>query len=363
MDFHDNLSALAQKVRSTREDIDTEEGTKNALIMPFLSQVLGYDVFNPDEVVPEYHADVGTKRGEKVDYAVMEDGAARLLIECKKIGEPLNIKHASQLFRYFSATRARIAVLTNGRIYQVYTDGDERNKMDESPFLVFDLLDIDNTLVPELQKLSKEAFDLDSVINSAEELKYIGMLKHVIADEVKDPSDDWLRFFMARVYEGNATQRALEQFRPLVSTAFSQFIDGQVDSRLKNAMSTDGGGAETAPPASDSPAPEETATGESSEEAATDEELEGFHIVRAIAASDVEPERIAYREAKSYFAIFLDDNNRKPVVRLHLRSKAAKHVTTFDESHRGTRHDVGSVVEVYKLKSRVREAIRQYDND
>ncbi len=149
----------------------TEEATKNAFIMPFISNVLGYDVFDPSEVVPEFNADVGVKKGEKVDYAIFKDGQVQILMECKKIGDPLDLRYASQLFRYFAVTSARIAILTNGQQYHVYTDGDMPNRMDEKPFLIFDLLDIDRTLVPEIQKFSKESFDLDSVVSAAEELQ------------------------------------------------------------------------------------------------------------------------------------------------------------------------------------------------
>lgn len=89
----------------------------------------------------------------------------------------LKIEHASQLFRYFSVTNARIAVLTNGVLWHFYTDLDAPNRMDGKPFLVLDLLEIDETLIPEIQKLSKESFDLESIISAAEELKYIGALK------------------------------------------------------------------------------------------------------------------------------------------------------------------------------------------
>ena len=122
--------------------------------MPFIRNVLGYDVFDPTEVLPEFVCDVGTKKGEKIDYAIFKGGELQILIECKKIGEPLNINHASQLFRYFHVTTAKICILTNGRVYKFYTDLDAPNKMDEKPFLELDLLDIDEHAVPELRKLT-----------------------------------------------------------------------------------------------------------------------------------------------------------------------------------------------------------------
>lgn len=363
MSFIDNLYEIAKKVRDTKDSIETEEATKNALIMPFIKRVLGYDVFNPNEVVPEFHADVGTKRGEKIDYAVMKDGKALILIECKKIGEPLNLRYASQLFRYFAATDARIAILTNGQEYDVYTDSDAPNRMDEKPFLVFDLLNIDSTLVPELQKLSKETFDLESVISSAEELGYIGMIKRIIATQVKEPSDDWLRFFIGKVYTGKATQRVLDQFRPLIVKAINQYVNGQVNDRLQSALGEDGEPIRReVAPATPAPAPEPTGDVLDSDIVTTEEERDGFNIVRAIAVSDVAPERVVYRDAKAYMAVLLDDNNRKTIIRLHLNGKHTKFVTTFEIDKAGTRHDIKTVVDIYKVADQIRQAIRNYEN-
>lgn len=365
MSFTENVYEIAKKVRDSKGRIDTEEATKNAFVMPFIAKVLGYDVFNPSEVVPEFTADVGTKRGEKIDYAVMQAGEVRILIECKKVGEPLSINHASQLFRYFATTSARIAMLTNGQEYQVYTDGDAPNRMDEKPFLVFDLLNIDTTLVPELQKLSKEAFDLDSVINSAEELKYIGMIKRVIGAEAKEPSNDWLRFFIAKVYAGKATQRVLDQFRPLVVKSMNQYINGQVNDRLQNALGEDNVPASVpgaAVPVAPAKAPEPVGAAADDGVTTTEDELDGFNIVRAIAVSDVAPERVVYRDAKSYFAILLDDNNRKPLIRLHLNSDTTKFVTTFETDKAGTRHDIQTVVDIYKFADLIRNTIKSYES-
>lgn len=377
MTFSEGVANLAKKIRDTRSVIETEEATKTAFIMPFISNVLGYDVFDPAEVVPEFTADVGVKRGEKVDYAIVKDGKVQILMECKKIGDPLDLRYASQLFRYFAVTDARIAILTNGQEYHVYTDADLPNRMDERPFLVFDLLDIDRTLLPEIQKLSKETFDLESVVSAAEELKFISGIRRIIAGEVKEPSDEWVRFFVSKLYEGRTTQRIIDQFRPLVSKALSQYIGDQVNTRLKTALGDDAPDSVSA--AAPQPAPAATdgavvvtvvGNGSTAPEAGnpdpsiitTEEELEGFNIVRAIACSEVDPERIYHRDGKVYFAILLDDNNRKPLIRLHLNSKRKKFVTTFEAGKDGTRHDIDSVVDIYKVASeQIRQTIRKYE--
>ena len=370
MTVSDAIRTLAVKIREKQAGIETEEATKNAFIMPFISNVLGYDVFDPSEVVPEFTADVGVKKGEKVDYAIFKDGQVQILMECKKIGDALDLRYASQLFRYFSVTSARIAVLTNGQQYHVYTDGDMPNKMDEKPFLVFDLLDLDRTLLPEIEKLSKESFDLDSVVSAAQELKYIGGIRRVIANEIKEPTDEWVRYFVAKVYDGKATQRVIEQFRPLVVKAAAQYVGGQVNDRLKTALGDDGDQQVEVVARTATPSVAVVAASEVDEPApvpdtdivTTDEELDGYNIIRAIAVAEVAPERVVYRDAKSYFAVLLDDNNRKPIARLYLNGKSVKYLMTFEQSKDGTRRDIESVVDIYRHADHIRAALRQYDN-
>jgi hypothetical protein len=361
MEFSERLETLATKVKNQANAIGTEEATKNAFVMPFISRILGYDVFDPLEVVPEFTADVGTKRGEKIDYAIVRDGEVQLLIECKASLGALKIEHASQLFRYFATTNARLAVLTNGVVWQFYTDLDAPNRMDAKPFLVLDLLDIDETLIPEIQKLSKESFDLDSIINAAEELKYLGAIKREIAGQFRDPSDEWVKFFTTRVYEGSFTAKVREQFTSLVGKASKQFLTEQVNDRLKAAL-----GAGTSVP-TDTP-PEDAISSDAAVEQDLDrdteiettlEELEGYQIVKAIACSEVKPQRISQRDQKSYSAILLDDNNRKPVARLHFNTKQ-KYIGLLDENKSETRHPIDAVDEIYSHADAIREAVRRY---
>lgn len=365
VEIAERLASLATKIDQQRSSIETEEATKNAFVMPFISLVLGYDVFNPNEVVPEFTADVGTKKGEKIDYAIVKDGEVQILIECKHIGAPLNIKHASQLFRYFAVANARIAVLTNGDEYQFFTDLDAANKMDEKPFLVVQVSDLDPALVPELRKLTKDAFDLESIISAAEELKYVGEIKRVLAAQFAAPDAEWVRFLTTRVYEGSFTQKVREQFTGLVEKAAKQFLNDRVNDRLKAAL---GGQAiisdntsVSSPEASEhvaQAAVENPSVREGIE--TTLEELEAFHIVRAIACSEVSPARIFQRDTKSYFGVLLDNNNRKPLVRLRFNS-SQKYVGLFDAEKNETRHSIDSLDEIYSFADHIRNTVHLYD--
>src|SRR5690625_290338 len=367
-DISERLASLATKIEQQRSTIETEEATKNAFVMPFISLVLGYDVFNPHEVIPEYTADVGIKKGEKIDYAIVNDDDVQILIECIHIGAPLDISHASQLFRYFAVKHARIAVLTNCDEYQFFTDLDAPNKMDEKPFLVITISDLDTVLLPELRKLTKEAFDLDSIVSAAEELKYVGQLKRVLAAQFASPDADWIRSLTSRVYQGPITQKVRDQFSGLVEKAARQFLNDRVNDRLKAAL---GGQATTSDntSVSSSEASEHVAeasvanpgdpSGDKGIET-TLEELEGFHIVRAIACSEVPPNRIAQRDTKSYFGVLLDDNNRRPLVRLHFNT-SQKYVGLFDEDKNETRHPIDTLDEIYKFADHIRSTVHYYD--
>lgn len=363
MQFEERLAALAAKIQQQRSIIETEEATKNAFIMPFISTILGYDVFNPLEVVPEFTADIGIKKGEKIDYAIVLEGEVQILIECKRSAGGLKYEHASQLYRYFAATSARIAILTNGEVYHFFTDLDAPNKMDSKPFLILDLNDIDESLIPELRKLSRDSFDLESIISAAEELRYVGEIKRAIASNFQDPTPDWVKFLSAGVYEGQFTQRVRDQFTGLVAKATKQFLADQVNDRLKAAL------GEPSIPMLSSKDAAASITSESAVEdhlesddgiETTLEELEGFHIVRAIVCKTVKVNRIAHRDAKTYFAVLLDDNNRKPIARLHF-NRSQKYLGVFGTDKVETRIPIESLDEIYLHADALRKTVEGYE--
>ncbi len=190
MDYIDQLKQFSTRVAQMAPAIQTEEATKNALILPFF-QMLGYDVFNPMEFVPEYTADVGIKKGERVDYAIILDGQPTVLIEAKWCGENLE-SHDSQLFRYFGTTSAKLAILTNGIIYRFYTDLDEQNKMDLTPFMEFDVLNIKESLIPELKRFNRASLNVDDIFSAASDLKYTTAVKQLLAAQAADPDEAFL---------------------------------------------------------------------------------------------------------------------------------------------------------------------------
>ena len=354
MDFIEKLQNLSGRVPKTLDHIQTEEATKNALVMPFISS-LGYDVFDPREVVPEFTADVGTKKGEKVDYALKKDEKIVILIECKKADTDLNHVHASQLFRYFSVTAARFGILTNGLVYRFYSDIEEPNKMDEIPFFEFNLLNFDDRSVHELRKFTKASFDLDSILTTANALKYTRAIKHFFSAQIAEPCEDFTRFFVSQAYSGRITQQILERFTPIVRDALNQIIRDKVNDRLKSALDVD----QDEPVVSDGEAEEAEVSG-SPGVITTDDEIEGFNIIKAIVREVVDVRRVAMRDTKSYCGILLDDNNRKPICRLHF-NYAQKYLGLMSNRNE-ERVPIEDLNDIFKYADQLKATIGEYES-
>ncbi len=334
------------------------------MVLPFIA-ALGYNVFDPTEVVPEFVADVGIKKGEKIDYAIMRDGKPILLIECKGAGSNLDAEHASQLFRYYHVTSARIGVLTNGIVYRFFTDLEESNKMDTKPFLEVNLLDLHPSQIEEIKRFSKSAFNMEDVLSAAVELKYTKEMKRLLSEQMEAPSEEIVRFFTGRVYSGSKTQKVMQQFTDITKRALNQFVNERINERLKSALGPDSPTVEASrsiqPTASASAlAPAELTASEEAKVVTTDDEREGFMIVRAILCGTVDPKRVALRDASTYCAILLDDNNRKPICRLRF-SASKKRVGMFNAEKVEDVADIAELSDLYQHAERLRATVLGYD--
>jgi hypothetical protein len=352
MEFVDKLTTLSARALKQKDIIKTEEATKNALVMPFI-QALGYDIFDPSEVIPEFIADVGSKKGEKVDYAIVVDGKLSMLFECKCFDSNLNDCHASQLRRYFHVTTARISVLTNGVIYRFFSDLEEPNKMDEKPFMEINLLEIDPLIIPELRKLTKNSFELDKMLLSANDLKYTREIKNLLECEFAAPSQEFVKFILGNVYTGLKTQPVIEQFTPIVKQAIGLLINSRINDRLKSAL-TSGEEKIEEPPEGEILAPKAT------DIVTSQEELDGFYIVRAILHQVTDVSRVVHRDNKSYFGILLDDNNRKPLCRLHFNT-SQKYLGLISPDKTETRHPIQGLNEIYNYAEQIKETFNNYE--
>lgn len=323
MDFKDNIKQIADRVDKMKDNIKTEEATKNAFIMPFIT-ALGYDVFNPVEVVPEMVCDIGSKKGEKIDYAIHKDGEPIILIECKHWQQDLSL-HDQQLLRYFGVSKAKFGILTNGIIYRFYTDLAKENVMDDKPFLEVNLLDLKENQIEELKKFHKSYFDTSAILSSATELKYANELKGIITQEFQSPSEDFTKFLGKQVYDGLFTPKVCAQFQPIVKKSISSYINDIISDRLKAAIK-EGEDEQRAQQT------EETASEDKSDPKifTSEEELQAFYIIRSILATVCPVEEIVYRDSQTRFTIFHASNMAKSICRFESHTNEVKRmVITF----------------------------------
>ena len=349
MDFIDQIKQFSNRIKGLKDSIQTEEATKTSIIMPFFS-MLGYDVFDPQEFVPEYTADVGIKKGEKVDYAILKDGKPCILIEAKSISENLD-KHNSQLFRYFGTTEAKFAILTNGIRYKFYTDLEQPNKMDAKPFLDVNILDIKENQVTELKKFSKSSFDVDKIFDTASNLKYSTQFKTVFANELQNPSDSFVSLFVSAVYEGKKTQSVIEKFRPILKASLNQYITENMNEKIKSALN----------------AQEETAETEEIEEdikpkrniVTTQDELEAYFIIKNILKEVVNIDDITFKDNERYMAVLYKNKTTKWICRLYFNS-STKYIAIPNADKKKKRISLNDLYEIEQYKQDLLDVLTRY---
>ena len=352
MEFKVILGNLSERIGNLdTESIKTEEAAKTSLILPFL-QTLGFDVFNPTEVVPEFDADVGVKKGEKVDYAIIINNEPVIIIEAKACNDPLEL-HGTQLLRYFHATKAQIAILTNGLQYKLFTDLKEKNKMDETPFFSFDLSDLRDSDVDEIAKFCKDKFDISNILSSANFLKYRGEIRQYLRLNFPKPQSEFVEFLTRKVYHGQIRSNVLSEFELIVEQAFRLFINEMISDRLKTAMQKEVG-------EEDKDDEKEEAEDHTSKIITTTEELEGFQIVRAMLCRHVDAQRISYRDTQSYLGILLDDNNRKAICRLFLGEKKKSLIVIFADKTDSGRIELSSVADLFQHEALLVKSLKSY---
>ena len=356
MELKTKLEQLHQRVDNLKEQIQTEEATKNAFIMPFI-QILGYDIFNPIEVIPEFVCDIGTKKGEKVDYMIMKDSEPILVIECKHWKENADA-HNSQLHRYYHVSKARFGILTNGIVYNFYTDLEKPNIMDEKPFLTINLDDLKDSSIKVLEKFTKTSYDLESILDSAESLKYIKAIRKEFEAEIDNPSDEFIKLLVNRFFDRPLTANRLSIFREYTKRALTSSIKESISSRLKSALSINENIHDTK--TEENEVLDSIDENSESKVVTTEDEIEGFQIVKAILREVISADRIAPRDTQSYFGVLLDDNNRKPLCRLHLNG-GKKYIELFHNGKdAGEKILINSLDDIYNHKAELQKTVDNY---
>lgn len=341
MEFSEKIEQLKERVLNLKDNVQTEEATKNALVMPFLN-TLGYDVFNPLEVVPEFVADSRLKKDEKVDYAIMKDGKPIILLECKKVeNDKLDIKkHAGQLFKYFTASKAKFIILTNGIVYKFFSDIEETNILDKDPYFTFNLLEYKENQLETLSEFCKENFDLEKAYSNAGDLKYIKQFEEVIENEYRTPSDDFVRYLISKsgVCDGRITDKVIEKHKSTTVEAFNLFMSKVMKTSLDFSLTA-----------------KQEEKSSKNEVVTTLEELEGYAIVKSILNDIIDISRVTYRDNASYFNVLLDDNIRKTVCRLYF-NRSQKYIA-FLVGTKENKQPINSVNDIFGFAEQIKHKV------
>ena len=353
MDFSQRIQDVANRSRQASQIALTEEATKTSVVLPFL-RALGFDVFSLDEVVPEFIADVGIKKGEKIDFALKIGGKPAILVEVKPISMSLGNAQYSQLFRYFSTVEARLAILINGREIWFFSDIDEKNRMDKKPFFVFDLQNYDERQVAELARFQKSNFDIENILEAASNLKYVKAAAAEFSKQLASPDDEFVRFIGRQIYDGTMTKAAVEMLRPAIQSALDEVIRNRIQERLNVTFGKDAHTQEASEKVASLEHPE------GSDIVTTPDEIQAFMIVRAIGSKIAPVVRITMRDAKSWCSIFMDDNNRKPICRLYFNGKSSKSIGIFGSDKSETKFQIDDLSEIFKYSEAIEDTVRGY---
>ena len=340
MEFKDALKNYINRIETLKDTVATEESTKMALIIPFF-QILGYDVFNPLEFCPEYIADVGIKKGEKVDYAILIDGKPVILIEAKAANKALD-KHSSQLFRYFVATSAKFAILTNGIAYKFYTDLDDANKMDKEPFLDINLLNIKEYQIQQLSKFQRNSLNVSEIMDSASLLKYNSLFKATIEREFQNPTDEMVKLFLQPIYKGAKTQSVIEKFRPILKKALNDYLTENLNEKLQIALSTTN-----------------TISTSEPESVSTNEEWEAFSIIKEALKDILDINKLFIKHTESYAAFLYENNSRKWICRLILNT-SQKTLILPDENKKELKYPLTDIQDIRQYTEKLSAVGKRY---
>lgn len=350
MSLFEDLEKLNSRIQMLKASVQTEEATKHSFVMPFF-QILGYDIFDPNVIIPEFTADVGLKKGEKVDYAIMHEGNPLIIVEVKKHTENLD-KYSSQLYRYFGTTDAKFALLTNGIEYRFYSDMNKQNRLDDSPFLIINLEELNKRDVKALERFTKSDLNIDSILELANKQRYILEIKKVFERETSTPSDDTVRLFASSILPQGTrlTQGVIDEFRVYVKTALNEII-GDLAAKKINSI-------KAGLTANISEEIEE----DSNDIVTTDEEMQGFFIIKSILGELVELEKIYGRDTKSYFGVLYDDNNRKWIARLRFNT-SNKYLGIHETEKQESKYPLENIEDIYKFKEQLIAAFKRIQGE
>ena len=330
MTFQKALDQLRVRIEQSADLLDNEEATKLALIFPMI-EAWGYNPADPNEIRVEYAVKLAHGGRGRADCVIMRQGRPAIVIECKSVGVELDDSIIQQLRQYVNATGAFIGVATDGIEYRCFADTTEPNRMDETPFLDANLLTCSEADIEALALLSKERFSPEDVRAAAAPYRQQREARSSIRDLLLT-SALWNDIeYLGGIANSKQRREAAAEFAEWMQQEVGEIVE---------SIAEDG-----------SPFDDGLIL--------TNDEYDAYLIVRGIVHGTVEPHRVAYRDGRSYFSVLIDDNNRKPVCRLHFNGRI-KHVGTFDEDKQETKHPIEDLDDIFNLAARLRRTARRY---
>ncbi|MDZ8235766.1 MAG: type I restriction endonuclease [Nostoc sp. ChiQUE01a] len=333
MGFTEDIAKVSEQVRKRADQVVGEEATKMALIVPFLSAI-GYDIYDPSEVKPEYVADFAIKKAgqfEKVDYALAINGTIVMLVEAKARGQKAEA-HDGQLSRYFNGlVTAKVAIVTNGIDYRFFTDLREKNIMDKEPFFTFNILEYDSKDIDNLKFFHRDNFDITAITSHAEEMVYVKGMTQLVGNLLRSPSEEFIRFLVAELrasapkyeFPGNINTRIINKFNPIIKKSIQASLLDLMTSSLSREMSQPVK-VEVEPEIEEE---EQTQDPQELKIITTAEEIEAFEKIKSITQTSKSYSfELKYKDTASYFGINLGKTTWW-FLRLYLSSQKKSFIT------------------------------------
>ena len=384
----EDIKELADRIPEILRLQPNEAQTNQWLVEPFI-EALGYRISDPTQVERESTADYGPRQSYKVDYVIKSEGVPIIVIECKKASESLRgrngqLNHTGQLSGYFGATVRKIAeaggkkeligVLTNGLTYLFFTDQVDPNIMDGSPFWEIEVRSLDSKALEQLGRIERGHFNAENAVKGASELNYIAKMKETLTKHynLQDGNrakvdDGFVNWLIRPLLPANS--RMTDEFKEMAQKALVDFVEELVVGRLRGSQQSVAPSAEEADPSQEPDELPEGSNEETPEETSTvittDEELEGYEIVKAIVGEVVDPDRVTIRDAQQYCAVLFEDNNRRPLCRLHF-NRSQKYLGVFDGSRNSSgaliekRNPISSPADIHNFADALKETAQRY---
>jgi hypothetical protein len=342
MGFTEDIAKVSEQVRKNADHVVGEQATKMALIVPFFS-ALGYDVFDPTEVMPEYIADFATKgKGplKKVDYAIAINGTIVMLVEAKARGEKAET-HDGQIRYYFNGLVAtKVGVVTNGIEYRFFTDLRDKNVMDEEPFFSFNILEYDSKDLENLKFFHRDNFDTSAISRKAEDMVYVKGMTQLIGSFLRSPSKEFMRFLLKELgkelgevsplykIEGQINDKRINRFEPIIKKSIQISLVELMTRSLTQEMGQPLEEEKVTKPDEIEEIEEEVGQiSDGSKVETTAEELEAFEKIKAIAAtSKVFRLEVKYKDVAAYFGVHVG-NSTWWFLRLYLTQTKKSFIT------------------------------------